>query len=119
MARSGTALNGVGIAGIVGYLVTRRNREIGLRVALGAHPGDILWLLLHDGLRPVLFGLIAGSAGAFAVARAIRALLFGLQPLDALSFTAALALLALAAGAAALIPASRAARADPASALRT
>lgn len=111
-------LAGVGIAGIVGYLVARRTHELGVRLALGAHRWQIFRIVLGEGLRPVLLGVLAGSVGALAAARAIRALLFGLDPLDATSFTAAVVVLVLAACAAALVPAWRATRVDPAVTLR-
>ena len=112
------AIAAVGIFGIVGFLVTRRTHEIGIRMALGARPRSVLWLVLRDGLQPVLIGALAGCAGAVAVAQAMRALLYGLAPLDGVSFVTAGALLLAASILAALIPAGRAAGLDPLSSLR-
>ena len=108
----------VGIFGIVGYLVTRRTHEIGIRMALGAEPRSVLLLVLREGLRPVLLGAALGGIGAIAVAHAMRALLYGLAPLDAVSFATAGILLLVASILAALIPASRAAGLDPLGSLR-
>jgi len=110
---------GVGVFGIVGFLVARRTPELGIRVALGARPSNVLWLVLREGLRPVLLGVVVGSLGAIAVARAMRALLYGLSPLDVVSFAAAAALLVAASLVAAAIPARRAAGVDPLRALRS
>jgi ABC-type antimicrobial peptide transport system permease subunit len=110
---------GVGVFGIVGFLVTRRSHEIGVRMALGARPGNVLWLVLSEGLRPVLFGVLAGCLGAVAVARAMRALLYELAPLDGVSFAAATALLLAASLIAAALPARRAAGVDPIRSLRS
>ncbi|HEX6309617.1 MAG TPA: ABC transporter permease [Longimicrobiales bacterium] len=111
------ALAGIGVAGVVGYLVARRTRELGVRMALGARAPEIARLVLTDGLRPVAAGILAGAAGSLAAARAIRSLLFGIEPLDAPSFLAAVALLVIAAALAALVPAARATRLDPVAAL--
>jgi predicted permease len=110
---------GVGVFGIVGFLVARRTQELGIRIALGARPTDVLWLVLTEGLRPVLLGMLAGAAGAVAVAGAMRALLYGIAPLDGVSFTAAAALLGVASLAAAAVPARRAAGVDPLRSLRS
>jgi putative ABC transport system permease protein len=109
----------VGVFGIVGYLVTRRTQEIGIRVALGASPGNVLGLVLREGLRPVLLGLVAGCLVAMGVARAMRSLLYDLAPLDGISFVAAAAVLLAASLMAAVIPARRAAGVDPLYSLRS
>ena len=109
---------GVGVFGIVGFLVARRTQELGIRVALGARPSDVRRLVLVEGLRPVLSGVLAGTVGAIAVASAMRALLYGIAPLDVVSFAAAAALLCTASLAAAVVPARRAARVDPVRSLR-
>ena len=109
----------VGIFGIVGYLVARRTQEIGIRVALGARPASVIRLVLGEGLRPVLIGAIAGALGAVVVARAMRAVLYEIAPLDAPSFVAAAALLLGAAMVAAAVPARRATRVDPLRAMRS
>ena len=108
----------VGIFGVVGFLVTRRTHEIGIRVALGARPQSVLWLVLRDGLRPVVLGGLVGCVGAIAVAHAMRALLYGVAPLDVVSFMAAGAVLLVSSVLAALLPARRAAGLDPLQALR-
>jgi predicted permease len=110
---------GVGVFGIVGYLVARRMQEFGVRVALGAKPADVLGLVLRDGLRPVLLGLLVGVAGATAVALTMRVLLYGVAPLDTVSFMAAAAVLVGASMIAAAVPARRASRVDAIVALRS
>lgn len=111
-------LAGTGIAGVVAYIVTRRTNEIAVRMALGASGTDVVRLLMRDGLRPVVFGLVAGGLIAVAVTRALRSLLFGLAPSDLMSFGVAGAALLLVAGVAAMLPARRAARLDPMTAIR-
>jgi putative ABC transport system permease protein len=112
------ALAAIGIYGIVAYLVTQRTREIGIRIALGARRSDVLRLVVVDGLRPVLLGAAAGAAGAVVVAQALRGLLFGVAPLDPVSFAGVPVLLLLVALMAAALPACRATRVDPILALR-
>jgi putative ABC transport system permease protein len=108
----------VGVFGIVGFLVAQRTQELGIRVALGAQPSNVLWLVLSQGLRPVLLGLVAGGAGAIVVALAMRALLYGLAPLDRASFAMAAGLLVITSLVAAVVPARRAAGVDPLRSLR-
>jgi putative ABC transport system permease protein len=112
------ALAAIGIHGVIAYLVTRRTHEIGVRMALGASRTGILWLVLREGLMPVVLGAAVGSIAAFAAARLIRALLFGIAPLDPWSFGAAAAAMMAAGLAAAIAPALRATRVDPLAALR-
>jgi predicted permease len=114
----GLVLAAVGIYGVVAFLVTQRTREIGIRMALGARAADVLRLVLAEGMTPVAIGAAAGLLAAIAVTRTLRSMLFGISPLDAVSFTAAPALLALVALAACYVPASRATRVDPLVALR-
>lgn len=109
---------GVGVSGIVGYLVARRTQEIGIRIAIGARPASVLWLVLREGLRPVLIGVVAGALGAAAVAMAMRVLLYDLAPLDVPSFAGAAVLLLVASVLAAAVPARRAAGVDPLRSLR-
>ncbi|MGQ0643352.1 MAG: FtsX-like permease family protein [Gemmatimonadaceae bacterium] len=80
------AIAAVGVFGIVAFLVTRRTQEIGIRMALGARSAEVLRLVLAEGLRPVLLGITGGVLGAMLVARAMRALLYGLAPIDVASF---------------------------------
>lgn len=107
------ALAAVGIYGVVAYLVTQRTREIGIRLALGARRGDVLRLVVAQGLRPVLVGALAGAIGAVLAARAIGALLFGVAPLDPITFTSAPLVLLVVALVASAGPALRAMRVDP------
>jgi ABC-type antimicrobial peptide transport system permease subunit len=112
------ALAAVGLYGVLSYGVSERRRELGLRAALGAARADLLRLVLREGLRATLVGVAIGLAAATALTRLMQAVLFGVTPLDALAFTLApLALLPVAV-AACLIPALRAAKTDPAVALR-
>jgi putative ABC transport system permease protein len=108
----------VGVFGVVGYLVARRTQEIGVRVALGARPASVVRLVMAEGLRPVLVGLVVGGVAAAGVTRSMRALLYGAAPDDPSSFAAAAAVLLGAALVAALVPARRAATVDPLRALR-
>ena len=111
-------LASVGLFGVLSYIVGQRTPEIGIRLALGAQRGELLRLTLVDGLKPAAGGLLLGLTGAMAAARMIRSLLYGVQPLDASVFVAvAVALLAVAA-VACLLPAWRASRVDPITALR-
>ncbi len=111
-------LAAVGLFGLMSYSVARRTNEIGLRLALGATRADVRRLVATDGLRLLAWGVVAGTAVAVFAARSTAALLYGLEPSDPLTFAAA-ALVLLAVGlVAGLLPAERAARVDPAVALR-
>ncbi len=112
------ALASVGLYGVLSYLVAQRTSEIGVRMALGAQPGDVLRLTLVDGLKPASVGLIVGLAGGAAAAKTIRDLLYGVQPLDPGVFGAVAVILLGVASAACLLPAWRASRLDPVRALR-
>ena len=112
------ALAAIGIYGVLAYLVSQRTQEIGVRLAIGAAPGDVARLFLGEGARLALVGLAAGVAGAAAATRALSALLFGVTATDPLTFAAVAGTLALVALAAAYVPARRAARVDPMVALR-
>jgi putative ABC transport system permease protein len=107
-----------GIFGVLSYLVTQRTREIGLRVALGAQPADVLRVIVGHGLRLVLLGLCIGVAGAFVVTRWMSSVLFGVTPTDPLTFTVVAIVLGTVALLASYIPARRAMRVDPIVALR-
>lgn len=111
-------LAAVGIHAVVGYLVIQRTREVGIRMALGARRGDVLRLVLRQGLTPVLAGVVAGAVLSVAGARVMRTLVFGIAPLDPLSFVLAGSGLFLVALLAAWIPAQRATAVDPLVALR-
>ena len=111
-------LAAVGLYGVLSYLVTQRTGEIGIRVALGAQRGEVLRLLLVDGLRPAAIGLVIGLAGGVSAAKLIRNLLYGVKALDASVYLAVSVVLALTAGVACLQPAWRASRLNPMDALR-
>ncbi|MCP3139429.1 ABC transporter permease [Pyxidicoccus xibeiensis] len=109
----GLLLAAVGIYGVVAYFVGLRTREIGVRMALGARPMDVLRMLAWQGLRPVLAGLVLGGLGAAWAARLLQASLRGVGPADPVALAAAMALLACVALVATLAPARRALRVDP------
>jgi putative ABC transport system permease protein len=106
-----------GVFGVMAYSVSRRTREIGVRVALGARSRDVLAMVLGQGLRTVLIGVVVGAAGA-ALTRAIQSLLFGVRATDPLTFAAVILLLLSVALLACYLPARRAAKVDPMVALR-
>jgi putative ABC transport system permease protein len=108
----------VGLYGVMSYSVAQRTNEIGIRMALGAQTRDVLRLIVAQGFKLVLLGLAIGLAGAFALMRVISSLLFGVTTKDPLTFAAVAVLLALVALLACYIPARRATRLDPLSALR-
>jgi putative ABC transport system permease protein len=107
-----------GVYGVLAYSVEQRRREIGIRVALGALPGDVSGRILRESLVLGMAGVAAGLAGALAVTRLLRSLLFEVKPNDPLTLLCAAAVLLVVVIAAALIPARRAARVDPMVALR-
>jgi putative ABC transport system permease protein len=108
----------VGIYGVMSFFIARRTREIGVRMALGAHPAGILRMVLRRGLILAGLGLLAGLAGALAATRLLRALLVGVAPTDPWTFAAIAPLLLAVAMGACYIPARRATRVDPFLALR-
>jgi putative ABC transport system permease protein len=112
------ALTAIGLYGVMSYAVTQRTQEIGVRLALGAQPRDILKLIIGQGLRLALIGSGIGLAGAMALSRALTSLLFGVSPTDPLTLTVIVSLLTFITLLACLIPARRAARVDPMVALR-
>lgn len=111
-------LAAIGIYGVLAYAVHQRVREIGIRVALGAQQGDVLWLVLSHGLVLAGMGLLLGVAGSFVLTRLMRSLLYAVRPTDPLTFLGASVLLAVVWLAAAYFPARRAMRVDPIVALR-
>ena len=112
-------LAGVGLYGVLSYLVTQRVVEIGIRIALGAQRSEVLRIVLLDGLRPVFIGLLAGLAGGAAAGALIRSILYGTSPFDPLVLVAIVGCLLLTAILACAVPAIRAARIQPMQALRT
>ena len=111
-------LAAVGIYGVVSYSVVQRTREIGIRMALGATRADVLRLVTGEGLRLAAVGVVAGLVAAAAAARVLTTLLFEVRPTDAFTYLYAAALLVLVAAIASLVPAWRATRVAPVSALR-
>ena len=111
-------LTAAGIFGVLSYLVTQRTREIGLRMALGAQPEDVLRVVVGHGLRLVLLGLCIGVAAALVVTRWMSSVLFDVKPTDPLTFAAVAVLLTAVAFLASYVPARRAMRVDPMVALR-
>ncbi len=118
LAGMAALLAAIGIYGVLSYLVTQRTREIGIRMSLGASRGQVLGEVLREGMRLALLGLAAGIAGAFAVGRVLASLLHEVKPGDPVIFLATAGLLAAVALIACYLPARRAARLDPMTALR-
>jgi ABC-type antimicrobial peptide transport system permease subunit len=118
-ALSAVLLAVAGIYGVLAGNVAERTREIGLRSALGATPRNILQLVVGQGARLAVVGLVAGLFGAFALTRSLRALLYGVGPNDPTTIVLATVLLLVATLAACFVPAVRALRVDPSQAFRT
>jgi putative ABC transport system permease protein len=112
-------LAALGIYGVMAYAVGQRTGEFGLRMALGAQSGDVLRLVLVQGGRLVALGVLAGLGGALLLTQLLEKLLFNVKSYDPLTFAGIVGLLALVAGAACLLPARRASRVNPMTALRT
>jgi putative ABC transport system permease protein len=111
-------LAAVGVYGVMSYLVTQSTHDIGVRVALGAQPGDILGLVVRQGMVLAAVGIVAGLIGSAALTRVMASLLFGVSATDALTFGSVAAILAAVVCAATIIPARRATGVDPMVALR-
>jgi len=111
-------LGSIGLYAVIAYVVAQRTREIGVRMALGAGRGDILRMVLREGLTVAMFGIGIGLAGALALTRSLHALLYGISPADPATFMAVSALLAGVALLASWLPASRAAATEPLEAIR-
>ena len=112
------ALSGLGIYGVLAYSVEQRTREIGIRMALGAQPGQVLGMVISQGARLVLIGLALGIAGALAASRLIASMLFNTSATDAATYAAVSLFLCLVAVVACIAPARHAAQVDPMVALR-
>jgi predicted permease len=112
------ALGIIGIYGVISYAVSQRTREIGIRVALGAQKGELRLMFVRSALALTGIGIVLGLGAAFAVSRLMRTLLFGVSPLDPLSFAAVPLILIAAAALASFLPASRAAAVNPVDALK-
>ena len=108
-----------GIYGVLSYAVAQRTREFGIRSALGSTPGTTLALVTREGLSLIGLGIVLGLAGSFAAVRLLSAMLYGVSPLDRVTWMVTTAALAAVGLLATLIPALRATRADPLLAIRS
>ena len=111
-------LAAVGTYGILSYLVTERQREIGIRMALGAGRGQVVRMILGQGMTMAVLGIAVGMAGAFALSRLLTSLLYGVSPVDPLTFGMVTMVIAAVALAACIVPTRRATRVDPLTAIR-
>jgi putative ABC transport system permease protein len=114
----GLVLAAVGLAAVIGYEVTERTHEFGIRMALGARAENVRRLAMRQGLTPALVGVVIGVVGALAATQLAASLLYGVAPRDPLTFTGVVLLLVLVAFGASWVPAKRATRVDPITALR-
>jgi ABC-type antimicrobial peptide transport system permease subunit len=108
----------LGIYGVISYTVAQRTREIGIRLAVGAKEGDVLWMVIREGLRPALAGIAIGIVGALRLTRILSSLLYGIKPADPLTFIAVALILICVALLACYLPARGAMKVDPMVALR-
>jgi len=111
-------LSVLGIYSVLSYSIAQRTREIGLRVALGAHRGNVLLLVVGDGVRLAVIGIVMGIAGSLMLTRVMTELLYGVRPTDLITFVAVTIALGTASLAACYVPARRAMNIDPIEALR-
>lgn len=111
-------LAAVGLYGVVAYAVSQRTQEIGLRMAIGAQPGDVLKMVVGGGMKLALVGVVIGLAGALALSTFVASMLFEVTPFDPVSYAATAAVLLTVAAVACYVPARRAMRVDPIIALR-
>lgn len=108
-----TALVLIGLYGVMSFMVARRSREIGIRLALGAVSGHVVWIVMRETLPLIVAGLVIGLPAAYALTRVVRAQLYGIGPGDPASVAIACVLLATVTAAAGFVPARRAAAFDP------
>jgi ABC-type antimicrobial peptide transport system permease subunit len=108
----------IGIYGVLAYLTGQRVPEIGIRMALGARPNSVIWLVLRQSLGMILVGVALGAAAALAAGRILQRLVDGMQPTEARTFAVMIPVLIAAALFASFLPARRASRVDPVIALR-
>jgi predicted permease len=113
-----TALAAIGLAGLLTYAVARRTGEIGLRMALGAAPGQMVGMVMRDSLKLIVVGLVVGVPCAYGIAKVLESSLYGLAPADPVTMTASILILLVVSLAAAFLPALRAAKTAPITALR-
>jgi len=113
-----TLLAALGLYGVMAFMVAQRTREIGIRIALGARQGSVVWMVLRETLTLAGIGVAIGLAGAYGITRLIQTQLFGVQPTDLLTMAAASLGIAAVTALAGYVPARRATRIDPMSALR-
>src|SRR5258707_865231 len=111
-------LSAVGIYGVISYVVTQRQFEIGVRIALGAGAAEVARLVMMQSVRLAVVGIVLGLAGTYAITSVTRSLLFNVSPMDALVLGTVASMLLVIAGLASFAPARRAARVDPVEALR-
>jgi ABC-type antimicrobial peptide transport system permease subunit len=111
-------LAAIGTYGILSYMVTERQREIGIRMALGAGHGQVVRLVLGQGLSIAIVGIALGVGGAFGLSRLVRSLLYGVSPSDPATYALVAAVIAAVATAACVVPMRRATRVDPLEAIR-
>jgi ABC-type antimicrobial peptide transport system permease subunit len=112
-------LAAAGIDAVVSHSVSERSREIGIRMAIGAKAGEVLTMVVRQGMLPVAAGLVVGAAASLGLTRVMGSMLYGVSPADPATYLATTAILVSVALAAILLPALRAAKTDPVSVLRS
>lgn len=113
-----TVLASIGLYGVMAFIVARRRKELGLRLALGAEPSGVLWIVMREVLILLTIGLVVGVPTAIGLGRYVSSQLYGIQPNDPWMAIGTVLLLTIVSAAAGLIPATRASRIDPILALR-
>ena len=117
-AATALLLAAIGLYGVMAYLVSQRTAEIGVRLALGGRPGDVIRLVIGEGMAMALAGIVVGVVASLALSNLVRGLLYGVAPIDPFTYIAIGTVLAIVAFIASAIPARRAARVDPVASLR-